>query len=263
MNRSIAAFAAVSTIAMLACRTQERPRLPVDDETGDSEDCPGCVDPAYMLWNLQGAYSEGDLHAVGTTDGERPALLTVVLVDVEWWREQQGDEITDPYDHACTLTYTPSIGGPGDDAEAWFSWDLNLAPVEDGCGELDPDWIDQDFFEDLPGLGVDFSGAALDSVMESQLKTAFEGDGSGPDWETQGAPFYFGLTTTLDGRRVYESNQSHYGRAFAVELDGGDLFIRNEANGGTLLTTEQIAAGEPGWFEIFAWTFFEPHEYDL
>jgi hypothetical protein len=46
-----------------------------------------------------------------------------------------------------------------------------------------------------------------------------------------------------------------------VELVDGDLTVRNETSGGILLTTEQIAAGQDGWFEIYAWTFFSPYDY--
>jgi hypothetical protein len=257
--------------ASLGCRVPERDRNPVIDETGDAEDCPGCFDVAFMSWSLQGARYEGDLHPIVTSSDLRPARLTVTLVDnayIKAIENAEPGEVISPYDErwTCFMTYTPSIASTGSDASAMFVWELGLEPLEDGCGPLDADWVNPDLFTALPGMGVTMTGAALDSVMENQLKTAFEAvseddTGEAPDWETEGAPYYIGLGSSIDGQEIYGDGQSHYGRAFQVELVDGDLTVRNETSGGILLTTEQIAAGQDGWFEIYAWTFFSPYDY--
>lgn len=259
-------FAVLAT-AIVGCRVPERDRLPIIDETGEDENCPGCFDAAFMLWNLQGALHEGDLHSVNTSNGERAARLAVTLVDNAYNKALENaepGEVISPYDEdwACYMTYTPSIASTGDVSGAMFSWRLGLEPLDNGCRELDPDWVDADLFTELPGMGVTMTGAALDDKMENLLKTAFEAvseddTGAEPDWATEGAPFYIGLTGTIDGQGVNGDDQSHYGRAFRIDEDRN---IHNEENGGTLLTTQQIAAGDDGWFEIYAWTFFSPYE---
>jgi hypothetical protein len=267
MSPSRAILVAVLATAFVGCRVPERDRLPIIDETGDAENCPGCFDAAFMLWNLQGALHEGDLHAVNTINSERPAKLVVTLVDSAYDKALENAEpgdVISPYDErwVCYMTFTPGIAATGDATGAMFSWQLSLEPVEDTCGALDPDWVTADLFTELPGMAVTMTGAALDDAMESKLETAFEtvpedDTGEEPDWATQGAPYYIGFTGIIDGNAVNGDSQSHYGRAYQIDED---MNIRLEEDGGVLLTTEQIAAGNDGWFEINAWTFFSPYE---
>ena len=84
MTASRAVLYALFITSLSGCRTQDRDRVPVVDETGENEDCPGCLDVAYMMWHLQGALHEGGLHPVNTSSGERPAQLSVVLVSYEY-----------------------------------------------------------------------------------------------------------------------------------------------------------------------------------
>jgi hypothetical protein len=246
-------------LALVGCRAESRDSLPFYDETGENEDCPGCFDPAFMLWDLQAALHEGALHPVLTAEGERPAQLTVVLVDYDYQRAVEAGEEPDPFDaeYSCTLSYRPSLQDVGTPQGSWFGWALGLEPVQDDCGPLDPDWIRTDFYSELPGLGVAMIGAALDAEMEEALAGAFADPAA---WERDGAPYYFGLTGTIDGLEVYGEGQSHYGRAYQIEQGEGSLSIRDEASGGVLLTTEEIAAGQAGWFEIFSWSFFTPRD---
>jgi len=263
MTRPFVTFAALSTLALFACRTEQRDRFPVNDETGDDEDCPGCFDAAYMLWNLQGALHDGDLQSVNTDSGERPALLSVVLVDVDWWwalEDAATDEYIDPFDYSCTMTYTPTVRQGTTAPSAMLDWEIDLEPVSNDCGELDADWVDSDFHTQLADWGMEMIAEPLDSKMEANLITAFAENEQ--DWDVEGAPFYFGFSSLVDGRVVYkdddgETIQGHYGRAYAVDED---MAITNEAEGGTLLTPQQIGAEQDAWFEIFAWTFFSPFE---
>jgi hypothetical protein len=258
LRASTFAFAFVA-LAALGCRAESRDSLPGYDETGENEDCPGCFDPAYMLWDLQAALHEGALHPVVTAQGERPAQLTVVLVDYDYQKAVDAGEEPDPFsdEYSCTLIYTPSLAEVGTPQGSWFAWSLALEPVQDNCGELDPDWIQSGFYDALPGLGVAMIGAALDEGMEANLAEAF---GDQATWETEGAPYYFGLTGTIDGMEVYGEGQSHYGRAYQIEPVEGGLGIKDEGSGGVLLTVEEIEAGQSGWLETFAWSFFTPRD---
>ena len=261
MTRPLVTFAALSTVALFACRTPDRDRDSVIDETGENENCPGCFDVAGMLWNLQGALSEGDLHPVTTTSGQRPALLTVMLTEPEY----AATDTPNPDDYACTMTYTPSIQ-QGTQPGAVVDWQIALEPLENGCPDLDPDWVDDQLYTMLAQWGMEMIGTDLDSVMEGYLRGWFED--LEQDWQAGGAPYYFGLNSRIDGRVVYreddtadgaagEEIQGHYGRAFAVD---GDLNILDEASGGRLLTVEEIGEGTDAWFEIYARTFFVPYE---
>lgn len=256
MTRSFVTFAAA--LALLGCRAEERDRNPVIDETGDAENCPGCFDATGMLWNLQAALQDGELTAVNTTAGQRSALLTVMLVEEEF-----DPSAEDAAEHSCTMTYTPSMQ-PGSQPGALLDWDLSLEPVENGCPELDPDWVDAELYTTLPTLALEMVGAELDAAMEDYLSGWFET--LELDWANDGEPYYFGLSSRVDGQVVYREDdteagaefQGHYGRAFAVDAD---LAIVDEATGGRLLTRAEIAEGGDAWFEIYARTFFIPYLY--
>jgi hypothetical protein len=245
-----------ASLTLGGCRTEPFEPFRNIDETGE-DDCPGCFDAALMLWNLQGALHEGALHPVSTSTGQRPAKLTVMLVDQYWSHLDASEQPA----HACYMTYTPSLS-PGSTApSAWLDWQLALEPIEDTCGTLDPDWIDPDFHVALTGLGIEMIGEALDDGMETYLQEWFaaldaQDTDTSLDWDRDGAPYYFGVRGLLDDLSVYGSDQSHYGRAWAVDEE---LFILDEESGGRLLTTEQIAAGQDGWYELYARTFFSPH----
>jgi hypothetical protein len=247
MQSSRASLVFLAALATLACRSPSSD--PIIDETGE-DDCPGCFDAEGMLWNLQGAWHEGGLHPVNTSAGERPALLEVKLIDGGWSAQA-------PEGHECTMRYTPSAV-QGDNPQAAPDWVIALEAVEDGCGELDPDWVDPALFERLPVWGVTMAGEPLDADMTDYLRAWYEEFEL--DWETDGAPYYFGMRATIDGRTVYEDAQGevvqgHYGRAYQID---DDLNIVAEGAGGVLLGYEEISAGASGWFEVYAATFFSP-----
>lgn len=252
MTRSPLFLFALITTATLACRQSDRPDgdVPID-ETGDAEDCPGCFDANGMLWNLQVGLEDGAFATVHTSSGDRLPLFTVQLVEQEYF----DTSTEDPSAHSCTFTYTPAVAPGSSVPSAMFDWELTLVPGTDGCGDLDPDWVSSELFQDLPGYGWEMVAEALDADLSAWLQDWFDQEGA--DWAADGAPYYFGLTTLIDGVDAGSGVQGHYGRAYAVDED---MNIASEGTGGSLLTTEQVAAGSDGFYEIYAYKYITPYE---
>ncbi len=135
-----------------------------------------------------------------------------------------------------------------------FDWELTLVPVTDGCGDLDPDWIAPTLYQDLAEYSWEMVAGSLDDTLKEWLQDWFVK--SEADWESEGEPYYFGLTTLLDGDDLGADGQGHYGRAYAVDAD---MNIASEGSGGSLLTTEQVASGVNGFYEIYAYSFITPY----
>lgn len=238
-----------SVIALAGCRTQDSKTDPID-ETGENDDCLGCFDVQAFLWNLKAGVQAGAFVTVHTLEGDRTPELDLALVEPAYFEEEEPSG-----EHTCALRYTVQAG-PGETApSAWFDWTVTPTLATDGCGELDSDWVASSFAQDMAATPWEIIGAAPEGDLLAWLQQGFTDAGN--DWATDGAPYYFAATALLDGHDLGDRAQDVYGRAYAVDAD---MNILAEATGGTLVTTEQIASGQDGYYELYGWVFYDPRE---
>ncbi len=205
-----------------ACRTTE---------DGDSA-CPGCFDAAWMLWNLKTGVKDGAFAAVtSSSKGLLEPDLEVVLYENA---DENGEYAS------CTAHYLASSEAAQGIDGAWFDWVLDLSLASSDCPEIS----DGDLLNELTGWSWEIGFHELDSALEAGLADWF-----GADWKSEGAPYYFGGYTVLEGDPVGSGGQTHYGRAY--ELDE-NMNIADEANGGKLLRTSEVSAGSDGYYELYA-----------
>lgn len=213
-------------------------------DTGQEPREPRYFRPEYIYASLLAGHQDGQLVEIrDTAGGATPPYLAVYLATRAWFETYDEDQV-------CVLYWQVSAA-----PHAPFDWDLGFTPwsMSQKCTRLDPDVYGE---APLQTLGVSEGFAYIADFTALTLTTLVDVYGWDPTSETYdlfaGELSVGDLDATLNAFATwYPGMQPWYGAAYAVNDE-------MESSFDTLLTLEQIWAGEPAVYYLTSYTYMAP-----